>query len=221
MQEAKPAIRVLGHMRDGVEDEGAWQQALESWSQSRLDGVGLARSERASERDVKAEGVHDVRIAPAKQVRLLLDAQATRAATGQVGVGQGRAEGVESLDSLGRDPADVALIVLRNESQERAEARQDQTVGAGRGQLPGQDTHSLVQFGLRPSRRQSERRLERRVEAVAARRLGEGGERPWQAGHVGLDLGLAARHVPAEPARPEPRERARRRHPVDRMAESA
>ncbi len=203
MQQLKPTIFPRGAERDLIDDKGRWQVG-----QIALHGVtpceDILLLQPTRQGQVEAKFFHHIGIAPFRQKRLLPRAQTRRMASGQFGVGRGRAEWVEASHAGLRRPLQSGCIPLGCEGKETTQRRQHKA-SAGRRRKTGREISggrfqifNCLTFG------QMKGRFERPVKSVFARCHGN----VMQTGHIQLVRLAPPRDVPAQPRRAELCQRA-------------
>ena len=151
------------------------------------------------QRHVEAEVFEDVGIAPLQHARVLGGRQVRLAPAGDVELGERGPEGVEFLHAGRGEGAHLGTGRVQPESQEAPQRLRRDRGREGRAALR-KTLGEVHQLDLAPPLGQFERRLQSRVEAVAARAGGEGVEIDiGQAGHVRARATGLAMRVAAEP----------------------
>ena len=163
------------------------------------DLFGRVAVQLAAERDVKAELVHHVGIAPARQQRVLTRVQSRLAALVQLRLGQRGAERVQCFDRPGCQRGQRVGLAQGRQRQEAAQPGQRQPVQRHRRLCRAKAGEPIVQCLEIHALGQSEGRLDRAVQPVFARGGGDfmGGQ--GQAVNDRRVGPFARRSVPAQP----------------------
>jgi len=182
------------------------------------DGGMFCRGQRSRQGQMKAEFFHHIGVAVNRQQIALARRQAIRVAAGSFGFGQGSAVGVQHPHHLGGQTGQAGGIAVGHEGQKAFEIDHLQTRQRNGPILPGKCLHRGCQIARTDPSGQPERRLDRAVKAVAARRGGQIGHGSRQTGNRGLDGNLPDLRVPPQPGRRRIGKAARWRRVEDRVA---
>ena len=181
--------KILDHERPGQDRRKVVQK-----HGCRRFGVGQS----VAQCQVKAEFLHDMRIAPQFQQGALPGCQLCRMATRRLCLGQGRTQRIRPLDHRSAKFQQRRLAAKWCQRQKAVQVLQLQAF-ADHGGMPGcQHLDRLCCRFRRKALRQPERRSERAVKAVAT---GLCGEDRWKrkAGQVRLGQGSPRLCIPAQP----------------------
>lgn len=196
MDQPEPPVRRFAEKAQGVHHEGPGQDRREMRRKRPFRPQGHVGVKPVGQGEVKAELLHHEGITPAVQQGALARGEAVGTAAGDLGRGQGRAQGIKVAHHLCRKLPQGGRIAVRYKRQEPVERRHPQPRQRHGPQPRGKRRHGRPEIVGSHAGGKPEGRLDGAVKAVTARL---GGDRPGRKAKIGRRRFLTACGIAAKP----------------------